>query len=64
MDPYILECPHCHAMWDISEDDEMCHADDEADGIVSTCEECGGKYQLRTEIEVYFHAAPVATETS
>ena len=59
MDPYTLECPHCHTTWTVHPDDELCHADDVADGIETTCEECGGKYELTTRAEVYFTATAV-----
>ncbi len=58
-DPYLLHCPHCHREWDVDPADDLCYADDKADNIVSTCEDCGKKYILTTDIQVYFYAEAI-----
>ena len=56
MTPYTITCPFCHGEWEVGPDDDSCHADDKRDGCLTTCEGCGEKYQLTTDIEVYFYA--------
>ena len=56
MDPYILQCPHCHEQFDVHPDDEICHAHDNQDGLLTTCEVCGEHYRLTTKTEVFFFA--------
>lgn len=58
-DPYELECPHCRQSWKVHPDDDLCYADDKRDGMVSTCDECGGKYTLTATTEVYFDTEKV-----
>ncbi len=62
-EPGMIECPHCDGQWDVDPADDLCHADDERDGIVTTCEACGGLYKLTTTTEVYFDARAVAADS-
>lgn len=63
MEPYLLECPHCLHEWDIDPNDDLCHADDKVDGILTTCDECGEKFELTTTTEVFFHAVKPTEKT-
>ena len=39
------ECPHCHAGWVIG--DAGIYTDDIEDECTTTCDKCGGEFQLR-----------------
>lgn len=39
------DCPHCGAGWEIG--DEGIYMDDVEDNTTTTCDDCGGEFQLR-----------------
>ena len=53
---YILTCPSCGGRFTISDDDDLCYADDVADQSTTPCPGCGVALIVVARREVYFSA--------
>ncbi len=53
-DPYRFACPKCGGEFAVEPGDDLCHADDWADGCTTSCPGCGTALKMETRTEVFF----------